>query len=151
MTPDRIEREVLIDAPVEAVWAVLTEPEHVGGWFSNVAEIDLRPGGAATLTWKKHGDVRLRVEKVEPPHAFSFRWARPGAEPRAGNSTLVEFSLSPEDGSTRLRMVESGFRELEADDEEKARYAEENDRGWDHELGELLEYVAKRIGVSSGR
>jgi uncharacterized protein YndB with AHSA1/START domain len=150
MTPDRIEREILIDAPVETVWATLTEPEHVGGWFSDVAEIDLRQGGLGTLTWKKFGDVRLRVEKVEPPHTFSFRWARPlGAEVGAGNSTLVEFSLTPEGGGTRLRMIESGFRELDRSEEEKAQYLEENSSGWDHELGELIEYVAKQIGVSA--
>ena len=49
MVPERIEREILIDAPLETVWAIVTEPQHVGTWFSNSAEIDLRPGGKATL------------------------------------------------------------------------------------------------------
>jgi uncharacterized protein YndB with AHSA1/START domain len=146
MVPDRIEREILIEAPVDVVWAIVTEPEHVGTWFSDAAEIELRPGGKAALTWTEHGTVRLKVEKVEPPHFLSFRWARPiGIEPSAGNSTLVAFSLHEEGEGTRLRVVESGFRELEWPEEEKATYAEENDRGWDHELGELQEYVAKRI------
>ena len=30
MTPDRVEREILIAAPVERVWAVLTEPDRAG-------------------------------------------------------------------------------------------------------------------------
>ena len=30
---DRIEREITIAAPIERVWAVITEPEHVGKWF----------------------------------------------------------------------------------------------------------------------
>ncbi len=77
------------------------------------------------------------------PHFFSFRWARPlGAEPHTGNSTLVELSLSAEGESTRLRVVESGFRELERPDEEKAKYAEENTEGWKHELAELKEYAS---------
>src|SRR5688572_3506323 len=105
MVPDRIEREILIHAPVEVVWGLVTEPEHVGSWFSDSADIDLRPGGEATLTWDEHGSVRARVEKVEPQHLFSFRWARPvGAEPGEGNSTLVEFTLSAEDERTRLRV-----------------------------------------------
>ena len=33
VTPDRIEREVHIAAPIERVWAVLTEPALVGIWF----------------------------------------------------------------------------------------------------------------------
>jgi uncharacterized protein YndB with AHSA1/START domain len=150
MVPDRIEREIVIDAPREVVWAVVTAPEHIGSWFSDSAEIDLRPGGKGTLTWDEHGSFPLRVEKVDPPHALAFRWARPaGAEPRAGNSTLVELLLSEVGGGTRLRVVESGFAELESDEEETARHVQENTQGWEHELGELREYVSKLAGASS--
>jgi uncharacterized protein YndB with AHSA1/START domain len=152
MVPERIEREILIDAPLESVWAIVTEPQHVGTWFSNSAEIELRPGGTATLTWEEHGSAHARVEKVEPPHRFSFRWARPmGAEPREGNSTLVEFSLSEEGDGTRLRVVESGFQALEGSDEENAKYAEENTGGWKHELAELRDYVATQVPESARR
>ena len=51
MVPQRIERDILIDAPMEIVWAVVTEPEHISGWFSYTVELDLRPGGAAALSW----------------------------------------------------------------------------------------------------
>lgn len=146
MVPEHIEREIVIDAPLEVVWAIVTEPAHVGSWFSDAAEIDLRPRGKAVLTWEKHGSALARVEKVEPPHLFSFRWARPvGAEPREGNSTLVEFSLSAEGAGTRLRVVESGFQELDGSEEEKTKYAEGNNEGWEHELGDLLEYVSTQI------
>lgn len=152
MVPERIEREILIDAPPDVVWAVVTEPEHVGSWFSDSATIDLRPGGEVILTWEEHGSARGRVEKVEPPQAFSFRWARPvGAEPGERNSTLVEFSLKAEGESTRLRVVESGFRDLEWSEDERAKYAEENKEGWELELGELLEYVSKRVRASARR
>ena len=33
MTTDRIEREIVINAPQDRVWAALTEAEHVAGWF----------------------------------------------------------------------------------------------------------------------
>jgi uncharacterized protein YndB with AHSA1/START domain len=146
MVPNRIEQEIVIDAPLDVVWAVVTEPEHVGTWFSDSAEIDLRPGGEARLTWEEHGTARAWVEKVEPPHSFSFRWARPvDDEPRKGNSTLVEFTLSAEGESTRLRVVESGFQELDWSEDEKATYAEEKRQGWDFELGELREYVSAQV------
>lgn len=152
MVPERIEREVLIEAPLEMVWAVVTEPDHVAGWFSDSAEIELRPGGAAALTWEKHGSALARVEKVEPPHTFSFRWARPmGAEPSEGNSTLVEFNLSAEGEHTRLRVVESGFAALDGSEEENATYAEGNREGWKAELGDLQEYVTKLVLASAQR
>lgn len=56
------------------------------------------------------------------PHAFSFRWNHPeGTEPRERNSMLVEFTLTEEPGGTRLRVVESGMRELDWPEEERRR------------------------------
>jgi uncharacterized protein YndB with AHSA1/START domain len=144
MVPQRIEREVLIDAPVEVVWAVVTEPEHISGWFSDTVELDLRPGGKAALHWDGHGTVQGRVERVEPPHFFSFRWVvPPGEDLTEDNSTLVEFSLSPEGDSTRLRVVESGFSDLAGPEDENQGHFDSHRRGWDAELGELEEYVGR--------
>lgn len=127
---------------MERVWAVVTEPEHISGWFSDSVELDLRPGGRAVLRWDNHGTVHGRVERVEPPHFFSFRWMmEPGAELEEDNSTLVEFTLSAEGESTRLTVVESGFRDLAGTDEEKQGHFESHSRGWDSELGDLDEYV----------
>jgi uncharacterized protein YndB with AHSA1/START domain len=151
MVPERIEREILIDAPPDVVWAVITEPEHVGGWFSDSAEIDLRPGGKTTLVWKEHTE-RGQIEAVEPPRFFSFRWIR-GTDPelRDGNSTLVEFSLSAEGDGTRLRVVESGFQQLDALVVDPEQDAEGHRRGWELELGELDEYVRRQVRASAER
>jgi uncharacterized protein YndB with AHSA1/START domain len=151
VVPERVEREILIDAPLDVVWSVITEPEHVGGWFSDSAVIDLRAGGEVTLTWEGHSE-HWRVERVDPPHFVSFRWLRAvqehsadGAELREDNSTLVEFSLTAEGEGTRLRVVESGFPQLAGSEGEKAKDAEEHRRGWELELGQLREYVATRV------
>lgn len=152
MVSDRIEREVLIDAPPDVVWAVVTEPEHVARWFSDTAEIDLRPGGEALLTWDEHGTYRVRVERVEPPHTFAFRWIRrTGVEPGDGTSTLVVFELVAEGGRTRLRVAETGFADLAWPDDEKADYANQNDQGWARELEELRVYVERDIRPSGRR
>src|SRR6188472_4219689 len=113
MVPGRIEREILIEAPVDVVWAVVTEPEHISGWFSEAVELDLTPGGAARLRWSDAGGYQARVECVEPPRFFSFRWAlEPGEELADGHSTLVAFSLVAEGGATRLTVVEGGFADV---------------------------------------
>ena len=157
MVPDRVEREILIDAPPDVVWSVVTEAEHVGRWFSDSAAVDLRPGGELILTWDEHGAVYWRVEKVDPPHFVSFRWLRPvqdqsgGDDLREDNSTLVEFSLDPEGEATRLRVVESGFRELAGSEDENAKDAEEHHRGWELELDELRDYVSARVRGSARR
>ena len=110
MVPDQIERETVIKAPVERVWELITEPEHLGRWFGDAgAEIDLRPGGAMVLRWTEYGTSRGRVVAVEPHTRFSYRWAPfkdpGGEEPIEGNSTLVEFTLQAEGDATRLRVV----------------------------------------------
>jgi uncharacterized protein YndB with AHSA1/START domain len=128
-------RDILIEAPVDVVWDVVTQPAHIAGWFSEKVELDLRPGGRAAFHWNDHGTVHGRVERVEPPNLFSFRWAlRHDEELADGNSTLVEFSLREEGGSTRLTVVESGL------DQE---HFEGHQEGWERELGELEEYVRR--------
>jgi uncharacterized protein YndB with AHSA1/START domain len=149
VVPDRISTEVVIDAPPERVGAIVTEARHVARWFSDEATIDLRPGGAMLLTCHGHGTYRGRVDALDPPRRFAFRWLRrAGNEPGEGTSTLVEFILAPEGPGTRLRVVESGFHELAWDDEATARYAGENADGWVHELNQLRDY-ATGLGSSS--
>ena len=143
----QIERETVIAAPVERVWEVLTAAEHVGRWFSDAgAEIDLRPGGAMVLRWT-YGVARLRIVDVDPPRRFSYRWAAMrehwGEESDDRNSTLVEFTLEPEGAGTRLRVVESGFEALEGTDEQRRSAFEQNSEGWERQLGNVREYVAR--------
>jgi uncharacterized protein YndB with AHSA1/START domain len=143
---DRIEREVVIRAPASRVWAALTEPAHLAEWFGDAgAEVDLRPGGRITFRWSQHGTARAVIERLDPPRAFSYRWAlRPDVDPRPGNSTLVEFTLREGSGVTRLRVVERGFSTLEWTEAERARDIQANIGGWAAELGELVAYLERR-------
>ena len=148
MVPDQIERETVINAPVERVWELITAPEHVGRWFGDAgAEIDLRPGGEMVIRWTDYGTSHARVVAVEPHTLFSYRWAPfkdPGGEqPAEGNSTLVEFTLAPDGDGTRLRVVESGFASLATSEEQRAKNHASNTGGWQVEIDELADYAAK--------
>ena len=145
--PDQIEREVVVDAPIERVWSLITEAEYFGAWFADSgAEIDLRPGGAMTLRWEEHGTVRARVERVEPPRRFSYRWANAvDVEPSEGHSTLVEFTLSTEDAGTRVRVVESGFASLDSSDEDRRQQIDDNTEGWAIQLRNLGEQAGRTV------
>ena len=154
MAADRVEREILIEASPEVVWGVITEPEQICRWFSDEADLDGRPGGDGTLTWRPGGRngerqvdmvVPIRVVDAEPFHRFSFRWNHPqGAEPEEGNSALVEFSLTGEAGGTRLRVLESGIDAVTHDEQNNARYREDHARGWRRHLGEMRDYVTSK-------
>lgn len=148
MVADSIEREIVIEAPAERVWALITESEHVGTWFADVeAEVDPRPGGVYRLTWEKSGTTLGRVVTVEPYTRFSYRWnaygAKWGEEPEDGCATLVEFLLEPAGTGTRLRVIETGFAALDVDDDVRTTAFDGNVRGWAAELGELQEYATR--------
>jgi uncharacterized protein YndB with AHSA1/START domain len=144
MSHDMIEREVLIEASRERVWAVLTEPEHVAGWFGDKAELDLQPGGKAAFGWREHGTHHAVIDRVEPPGFLSYRWARDAdTEPAEGKATLVEFTLTEVFAGTLLRVVETGFASLHVSEPEQDKAAQENTEGWMSELAELKEYAER--------
>ena len=142
MIPNAIEKELVIEAPLEVVWRVVTDPEQIRQWFADEAEVELRVGGSGRLRFKSGDSYQLQVEALEPPRRFAFRWVQPEGSPaRADNSMLVEFLLEPEAGGTRLRVVESGFDTIDWSDAKKANYAEDHSRGWEVLFGRLSHYA----------
>jgi uncharacterized protein YndB with AHSA1/START domain len=141
-----IEREILIEAPLDVVWSIVTEAKHISGWLSDSAEIDLRPGGELVLGFGQTGIARGTVERVEPPHSFAFRWVTPEPDrdlnAHPANSTLVEFLLRSEGNGTLLRVVESGFADLVGTEKENADLATRHSGGWGTFLDQLAGYVA---------
>jgi uncharacterized protein YndB with AHSA1/START domain len=66
----------------------------------------------------------------------SYRWASAfgGEELRADNTTLVEFTLTPEGSGTRLRVVESGFASLAGSEDLRVKAHQDNTGGWSEVL-----------------
>ena len=139
---DRIEREIVVAAPPERLWEILTRPEHIARWFMMESQVDLRPGGAMVLTSEEFGKFQGVVETVDPPRVFSYQWARHPDTPVAeGTATLVEFTLTPEGDGTRLRVVETGFASTDAVRVDQERHAEANSQGWLQVLDTLRKYA----------
>jgi uncharacterized protein YndB with AHSA1/START domain len=140
MTGDTIERELLLPAPPERVWDALTDPTQVSQWLGTEAEIELRPGGAAAFGWPEEGRFLARVEDVDRPRRFSFRWAHECDTPvDQGPNTLVAFTLEPFGAGTRLRLKESGFASLP--EKIQAQALRDNSAGWQEELADLARYL----------
>ncbi|MER5635681.1 SRPBCC domain-containing protein [Kitasatospora sp. NPDC002227] len=142
MSADQIEREILIAASLERVWALVAEP---GFWVAEPAAVAgtvAREGESMVASNPEYGDFPVRVEKVQPPTYLAYRWASafPGEEPREGNSTLVEFTLTAEGEQTRLRVVESGFAALNVPEELRSKAVADNSGGWP----QVLEAFGKR-------
>jgi uncharacterized protein YndB with AHSA1/START domain len=131
-----IERTILIDAPVERVWTIVTEPGHMGAWFGDAGAS--RTGDVITMAWKEHGEAELRIVREDAPNRFAFRWD--ANDPGIGD-TLVEFTLTAEGSGTRMQVVESGFDALRTSAQRRAELREGNVGGWTHELGDLERYA----------
>jgi uncharacterized protein YndB with AHSA1/START domain len=139
-------REIVISAPIERVWTVLTSSEHIGVWFGQgkPTAIDLRPGGVMELDHGEHGTFLTRIETVDPPNRFAYRWASayPGELATDENSTLVEFALAVEGDKTRLAVTETGFATLTipADRAATAGY-DGHSLGWSEVIGNLAKHA----------
>jgi uncharacterized protein YndB with AHSA1/START domain len=144
MADFQIEREVVIDAPVEVVWRTITEPEQIRQWFAERVELELEAGGRGLMGFEDRA-FPLVVAAVEPPTRFAFRWNHPaGEEPAPGNSTLVEFTLVGEGERTRLRVVESGLALVVWPVGDKERFADEHRGGWAMYMDRLARLLAER-------
>jgi uncharacterized protein YndB with AHSA1/START domain len=146
MTPpsdtDRIERSILIQAPLARVWRALSDAREFGTWFG--ARLDdqvFAPGrrvrGPITTRGYEHAWFDVVVERVEPQRLLSFHWHPYAVDPAIDYSheppTLVTFTLQDAPGpATLLTVVESGF-----DDVPPHRRLEAfrmNTRGWDAQV-----------------
>ncbi|WP_199430791.1 SRPBCC domain-containing protein [Qaidamihabitans albus] len=144
MDIDRIEREIMIDAPAERVWSKLVE----FAWVNDTAPgaFEPREGEVLVAEHSRYGKFPMLVEKVEPSRYLAYRWASafPGQETVEGNSTRVEFTLTEEAGRTRLHLLESGFAALP---EASRRPAfDDNTHGWTDQLDALRRRVERPAG-----
>jgi uncharacterized protein YndB with AHSA1/START domain len=117
----RLERH--LPDPPHVVWQALTEREQLRSWFPSdvlVEEGRWKVGAAITFLFPPEViDMTLAGEvlEVDKPRALAFTW---------GEETL-RFELSPEDGGTRLVLI----------DELPASAAARNAAGWDTCLDRL--------------
>ncbi|MFC1662209.1 SRPBCC domain-containing protein [Gemmatimonadota bacterium] len=84
------------------------------------------------MTWKDHGRFAMRVEELTAPIRLVWSWVHePGVAFEDAPATRVEWLLTPrENGGTTLELTETGFL--------TDHHRDENDGGWDAELGELV-------------
>ena len=133
---DTIEREIVIAAPPEKVYEIVTQPEHMGVWFGDAGAE--RDGNTIKMRWADHGEAELRVVEEQPPTKFAYRW---DANDAGVGDTLVEFTITPEGDGTRVKVVESGWTKLTTTPERQNELREGNTSGWKHELGDLERYA----------
>jgi len=140
-----VERELEINAPVEAVWKALAEAEEIARWFSPEALVQPGAGGKVVWIWKDIAEWESRIEIWEPNRHLRtvYDWS-PAPEKSPPQRLAVDFYLEARGGKTILRLVHSGFGA-------GADWEGEFDgvsRGWTAELCSLRHYLENHRGAT---
>jgi uncharacterized protein YndB with AHSA1/START domain len=97
-----VRRETVLDAPRDAVWALVAEPEGLATWLADDVDLDaVEPGATGTVV--EDGALRhVTIEEVQDGRRVALSWCAPDGDP-----SLVELTLDDEDdGRTRMVIVE---------------------------------------------
>jgi len=157
---DRIEKEVLLRAPLSRVWEALTDAAQFGQWFGVRLDGQFKAGtpinGKITPTMVDPEVAKMQqpyegmkfeivVDRIEPKKLFSFRWHPFGVDPKVDYSvepmTLVEFTLQELPEGVRLTVTESGFDKIPI--ERRAAAFTANEGGWTKQMELVQKYVEK--------
>jgi uncharacterized protein YndB with AHSA1/START domain len=104
---DQIEKNVSIDAPIDRVWAALTDPATIGAWMGDGDSVafDLRVGGAYQFFGGATSGV---LTKVHRPLELEYTWRQEEWEPEWPDS-VVRWTLAPDGDSTQVRLTHDTF------------------------------------------
>jgi uncharacterized protein YndB with AHSA1/START domain len=148
-TSDRIEKQIVLDAPRERVWRAITDVSEFNEWFGVALTSPFKPGAVVSgrVTHPGHENLVMTVwvETMELPRRFSFRWYPDATNPNVDYSgeptTLVTFTLEDApNGATRLTIVESGFDAIP--ESRRTAAFTGNAKGWERQLESIRSHLA---------
>ena len=157
---DRIEKKVLLRAPLDRVWSAISDAAQFGRWFGVAFDGPFVAGarltGSITPT-QVDAEVaksqqpyagapfEIVVDRIEPMRLFSFRWhpfaVDPGHDYSQDPTTRVVFELQEAPGGTLLTITESGFDRIPPARRAKAFAA--NDEGWTAQARVIEKYLVQ--------
>jgi uncharacterized protein YndB with AHSA1/START domain len=146
---DRIEKKVVLRAPISRVWDAIADSRKFGEWFGVKLEQPFTAGTSQKARMTKKGyeqfEFDMEIGRIEPQHYFSYRWHPYAIDPKHDYSseplTLVEFVLEEVKDGTALTITESGFDRLPAS--RRAEAFRMNDGGWTGQIKQITAYVEK--------
>ena len=158
MNTDRIEKRVVLRAPLDRVWRAISDAEEFGRWFG--VRFDGRFVEGASITaaitpttvddevakrQEPHAGVKStwQIVAIEPGRRFAYRWhpfaIDPGADYEREPTTLVEFVLSETPDGVLLTITESGFDALP--EARRSASFDANAEGWAIQTGLVRRYL----------
>jgi uncharacterized protein YndB with AHSA1/START domain len=136
-----IDKQVVVTAPIEAVWEAWTSKAGIESFFAPEAEVEARVGGAFHIHMDPYavpgmkGADDMRYMALQPPTMLSFDWNAPPSLPEARRQrTFVVVRLAAVDGqSTRVTLHHTGWGDGGEWDKTFVYF----DKAWGYVLGNL--------------
>ena len=146
---DRIEKQIVLKAPLQRVWRALTDSSEFGEWFrvklTRPFVAGKRITGPILHKGYEHITWDVTIEQMVPEKLFSWRWRPHAIDPDKDYSqeptTLVVFELSEVPGGTLLKVTESGFDGVPIERRETAYRG--NTEGWSIQVANVERYVSQ--------
>ena len=144
---DRVEKVVVLAAPVARVWRAITDHVEFGKWFRVRLDSPFEVGATTTgrMTYPGHEDVKWEslTEQLDHERMFAFSWSPsaidPDTEYERGAKIRVEFRLEPVEGGSRLTITESGFQQFP--ETKRLEVLRSNTEGWNIQAKNIAAYV----------
>ena len=95
-----LREEIVIAAPVDAVWKSLTDSEQASSWFGYPIGIEPYVGGRFAMGGFDANPEPAKVIDLDEGRMMSTDW---------GPTGITSWELEDSDGKTRLTFVQSGF------------------------------------------
>jgi uncharacterized protein YndB with AHSA1/START domain len=105
----RQEHEIVIDAPIEAVWKAITDAEELTRWFVEQARVEPGVGGTIALSWDGPPTGSSRIDAWEPNRRLRVTLGPMKPNQDAATQIVDEYTIERRDGKTVLRLVSSGI------------------------------------------
>ena len=133
-SPNTLVVERVFPHPPEKLWRALTESPLLAQWmmknnFEPVVGKKFQFRADPMPNWD--GIVDCEVLVVDPMQRLPYNWGVGGGAAGGGSQWVVELTLTPAEGGTRLRMEQSGFSA-----DQRAAYHGAN-YGWQKFFGDL--------------
>jgi uncharacterized protein YndB with AHSA1/START domain len=160
MNTDRIEKKILLHAPLKRVWRALSDSTEFGAWFGVKFDGPFTPGArmhGVIVTTTVNAEVakaqkphegkpfEITIERMDPERLLSIRWhpfaVESGVDYSTEPTTLVEFVLEELANGVMLTVTESGFDQIPLSRRVQAFTA--NEQGWGMMVKVLEEYLVQ--------
>ena len=139
-----IDLSVEIAAPPEAVWEAISDGDRLASWFAPFASVEPGEGGTVTVAWEEGGEWPSRIAVWEPGKHLRLVDELPEDADGTGTAMAMDYRLEARDGTTVLRLVNSGLSAGEEWDENFHMMT----NGWRFFLWNLKHVVEQHPGVS---